>query len=198
MSTSFVDTLKRARRPDPANIAGARTDVGCVRQHNEDSLIVAAPLYAVADGMGGHAAGEVASEIAIQTLMQNAPSIANRDVLVQAIQTANLAIIDAANRGVGKPGMGTTLTAAVIDGDRALIGHVGDSRAYLLRGGLLKQITEDHSLVAELVALGELTPEEAANHPKRSIITRALGNDEDTEVDIYDISLKAHDSLLLC
>jgi protein phosphatase len=194
----LANTLKRTRRPNPANVAGARTDVGCVRDHNEDALIVAAPLYAVADGMGGHAAGEVASEIAIQTLVQNAPSIADRDVLVQAVQAANLAIIDASRRGVGKPGMGTTLTCAVIDGDRALIGHVGDSRAYLFRGGLLCQITEDHSLVAELVAIGELTPEEAAVHPKRSIITRALGNEENIEVDIYEIGLKATDRLLLC
>ncbi|MDR2109046.1 MAG: Stp1/IreP family PP2C-type Ser/Thr phosphatase [Coriobacteriales bacterium] len=193
-----MTTLRRARRPDPANVAGARTDVGCVRQHNEDALIVAAPLYAVADGMGGHAAGEVASEIAIQTVAQHAPSIADRSVLIQAIQAANLAIIDAARRGVGKPGMGTTLTVAIIDGDRALIGHVGDSRAYLLRDGLLHQITEDHSLVAELVAIGELTPEEAACHPKRSIITRALGNDEKTDADVYSLALQAADRLLLC
>jgi protein phosphatase len=198
VTPSLANTIKRTRRPDPKNTAGARSDVGCIRQHNEDALIVAPPLYAVADGMGGHAAGEVASEIAIQTLVQNAPSIADGDVLIAAMQAANLAIIEATKRGVGKSGMGTTLTALIVDGDHALIGHVGDSRVYLLRNNSLTQLTEDHSLVAELVAIGELTPEQAAIHPKRSIITRALGNDRNLSVDIYRVSLNPQDRILLC
>ncbi|MDR0501566.1 MAG: Stp1/IreP family PP2C-type Ser/Thr phosphatase [Coriobacteriales bacterium] len=198
MSATISDTWRRNRKPPKTISCGARTDVGCVREHNEDAALVAMPLFAVADGMGGHAAGEVASEIAISTLDKQAPRTANREALRCAMQNANQAIINAVLNGIGRPGMGTTMTALVVDGDRALIAQVGDSRAYLLRNNVLRQITADHSLVAELVAVGEITPEEAAIHPNRSVITRALGSEEDTQIDIFCIELLCKDRLLLC
>ncbi|MDR2714626.1 MAG: Stp1/IreP family PP2C-type Ser/Thr phosphatase [Coriobacteriales bacterium] len=180
------------------NPFGARTDVGCVREHNEDSFIAQAPLYAVADGMGGHAAGEVASEIAIQMLSEKAPGNYNPEALANAVAQANSAIQRASIKGIGKSGMGTTLTAALICGSRLLIAQVGDSRAYLLRNKELHQLTSDHSYVAELVAAGKITPEEAAVHPRRSIITRALGGDSATEPDLFTMHVKVGDRLLLC
>ncbi|NPD30973.1 Stp1/IreP family PP2C-type Ser/Thr phosphatase [Eggerthellaceae bacterium zg-1084] len=177
---------------------GSRTDVGCVREHNEDSLIVAPPLYVVADGMGGHAAGEVASEIAVSTVARHAPERADAQELGRAVQAANEAIIHAAAEGRGREGMGTTCTAAMIDEDRLVIAHVGDSRAYLYDGSRLHQLTRDHSLMANMIEAGQLTAEEARVHPNRSWITRALGNDPDTEPDLYEITVKAGDRLLLC
>jgi protein phosphatase len=183
---------------NPPNAAGSRSDVGCVRTHNEDSLIVQPPLYAVADGMGGHAAGEVASEIAIDTLAQNAPLICDTDTLIDTVHKINQAIIDAAATGQGRPGMGTTLTAAILDGNRLLVAQVGDSRAYLLHNDTLQQLTRDHSYVGELLAGGHISEQEAAIHPKRSVITRALGSDPKTEADIYEVELALGDRLLLC
>lgn len=177
---------------------GSRTDVGCVRDHNEDSLIVTPPLFAVADGMGGHAAGEVASEIAIQTLVENAPDTADGDALARAVVEANRAVIRAAVDGRGKQGMGTTMTAAVLDGVRLVVAQVGDSRAYLLHRGNLQRITRDHSLVADMVEAGEITEEQARVHPQRSVITRALGSDPRTLPDIYEMTLEGGDRLLLC
>lgn len=177
---------------------GSRTDVGCVREHNEDSLIVAAPLFVVADGMGGHAAGEVASEIATTTIANAAPEHPDAEALGRAVEQANLAIIDAVEQGVGKRGMGTTCTAAMLEGERLVIAQVGDSRAYLLHEGKLQQITRDHSLVAMMVEAGQLTPEEARVHPRRSVITRALGTDPSTVPDLYEIDVVAGDRLLLC
>ena len=177
---------------------GSRTDVGCVREQNEDSLIVAPPLFVVADGMGGHAAGEVASEIAVSTVAKNAPEHVDPDLLGAAVEEANRAIIDAALAGEGREGMGTTCTAAMLEGDRLVIAQVGDSRAYLLHKGALTQITRDHSLVATLVESGQITPAEARVHPKRSVITRALGNDPATRPDIYEVVVEAGDRLLLC
>lgn len=177
---------------------GSRTDVGCVRDHNEDSLVVAPPLFAVADGMGGHAAGEVASEITTTILADRAPKTADAEALGQAVEEANLAIIDAANEGRGREGMGTTCTAAILEGDRLVIAQVGDSRAYLLHQGKLQQLTHDHSLVAMMVEAGQLTPEEARVHPRRSVITRALGTDPTTKPDLYEIDVEAGDRLLLC
>ena len=129
----------------------ARTDVGLVREHNEDSLVAYPPLFAVCDGMGGHEAGEVASRIAVETLVKEAPSTADGTGLEHAIIAANHAVIDGARTGEGRPGMGTTCTSLIIEGNRLVIGHVGDSRAYLLRDGELIQLTQDHSLVADLV-----------------------------------------------
>ena len=188
-----------ARHSQPSDVAfGSRTDIGCVREHNEDSLCVAPPLFVVADGMGGHAAGEVASEIAVEVISELAPQTLDADALCAAVEQANLAIIQAAHEGRGRRGMGTTCTAAMIEGQRLIIAQVGDSRAYLFHEGALSQLTRDHSLVAELVEAGEITPEEARFHPRRSAITRALGSDPRTSPDLYDFSVSAGDRLLLC
>ena len=179
------------------SVFGSRTDVGCVRDHNEDTLVVAPPLYVVADGMGGHAAGEVASEIAVRTLEELAPRTADTEALCKAVVTANLSVIDAAKEN-GRQGMGTTLTAVVLEGERMAIAQVGDSRVYLLHHGNLQQITRDHSLMAEMIEAGELTEEEARIHPQRSVITRALGSDPDMIPDLYELNVAAGDRLLLC
>lgn len=177
---------------------GSRTDVGYVREHNEDSLLVSPPLFVVCDGMGGHEAGEVASEIAIGTLAARAPHITSASALGQAVEEANLQIIQAANDGHGKPGMGTTCTAAIVEGERVSIAQVGDSRAYLLHQGRLQQLTRDHSVVADLVEAGEITDEEARTHKWRSYITRALGLDPYVRPDLYEITASAGDRLMLC
>ena len=177
---------------------GSRTDIGQVREHNEDSLLVESPLFVVADGMGGHAAGEVASEIAIESMRENAPRTADCDALAKAVQTANEEIIKASLEGKGREGMGTTMTAAVIEGNRLCIAQVGDSRAYLLHNGKLQQITRDHSLMADMIEQGQITPAEARVHPNRSLITRALGNDPDMFADEYEIDIEEGDRLLLC
>lgn len=177
---------------------GSRTDVGLVRDHNEDSLTVTPPIFAVADGMGGHAAGEVASEIAIQTLLEHAPQTADGDALARAVIEANRAVIRAALDGRGKQGMGTTMTAAILEGRSLVVAQVGDSRAYLLHRGTLQRITRDHSLVADMIEAGELTEEQARVHPQRSVITRALGSDPNTLPDIYEMTLESGDRLLLC
>ena len=177
---------------------GARTDVGRGRPENEDSILVddTGGLYAVADGMGGHRAGEVASATAIETLHE-----AYRDgrPLDEAVEEANAAVFAKAADDPALRGMGTTLTAvAVLDGHTALLGHVGDSRAYLMRDGGVTQVTDDHSLVEQLVREGRLSPEEAQNHPQRAIITRALGVDAHVQVDTYRVDLKPGDRLLIC
>ncbi len=177
---------------------GSRTDVGCVRDHNEDSLVVTPPLFVVADGMGGHAAGEVASEIATTVLAEKAPKTPDAEALGRAVEEANLEIIAAAEDGRGREGMGTTCTAAILQEERLVIAQVGDSRAYLLHQGELQQLTRDHSLVAMMVEAGQLTPEEARIHPRRSVITRALGTDPSTKPDLYEIDVEAGDRLLLC
>jgi len=177
---------------------GSRTDLGCVRGNNEDSLLVKEPVFAVADGMGGHAAGEIASEIAIQILMEAELTTADPELLKQAVVDANEAIIEGALTGLGKAGMGTTLTAAIIEDNHLLIAQVGDSRAYLLCDGRLRQITRDHSLVEELISAGQITSEEARVHPNRSVITRVLGNEHNTQPDIYELALNSGDRLLVC
>lgn len=156
------------------------------------------PLYAVADGMGGHAAGEVASEIAVDILAGRTDEIFDAESLIDTVRLINRSIIEAAKTGLGRPGMGTTLTVAVIDGTRMLIAQVGDSRAYLTHNGKLQQLTRDHSYVGELLAGGHISESEAANHPKRSVITRALGSDPKTEADIYELEAAVGDRLLLC
>ena len=177
---------------------GSRTDIGNVREQNEDSLIVQPPLFVVADGMGGHAAGEVASEIAVNTISECAPRHADAEQLGSAVEQANRDIINAAIAGEGRQGMGTTCTAAVLEENRLVIAQVGDSRAYLLHSGQLIQITRDHSLMANMIEAGQITPEEARVHPNRSVITRALGNDPDTVADLYEINVEDGDRLLLC
>lgn len=177
---------------------GSRTDIGCLRDHNEDSLVVAPPLFAVADGMGGHAAGEVASEIAVNVLAERAPAHPDPEALGRAVEEANRAIIVAAHEGRGREGMGTTMTAAMLEGERLIIAQVGDSRAYLLHQGKLQQLTRDHSLMADMIEAGQLTPEEARTHPNRSVITRALGSDPHTQPDLYEINVETGDRLLIC
>ena len=177
---------------------GSRTDIGCLRDHNEDSLVVPPPLFAVADGMGGHAAGEVASEIAVRVLSELAPEHPDGEALGRAIEEANRAVIQAAREGRGRQGMGTTMTAAMLEGERLVIAQVGDSRAYLLHQGKLQQLTRDHSLMADMIEAGQLTPEEARTHPQRSVITRALGSDAHLHPDIYEINVETGDRLLIC
>ena len=198
MASSKSKTKHKQHAKGAAIAFGSRTDVGLVREHNEDSLTVTPPLFAVADGMGGHAAGEVASEIAIQTLQAHAPQTADGDDLARAVVEANRAIIRGANEGLGRRGMGTTMTAAILEGSRLVIAQVGDSRAYLLHQGQLQLITRDHSLMTELIESGQITPEQAKTHPQRSVITRALGSDPKTLPDIYEISVEEGDRLLLC
>lgn len=187
----------KQKMPRTHAIFGSRTDVGCVRERNEDSLAVSPPLFAVADGMGGHAAGDVASELAVKVLMKNAPTTADVDMLGKAVIKANHAVINEALRAE-LAGMGTTMTACVIEGTHLAIAHVGDSRAYLLHHGKLQQLTRDHSLVADMVEAGRLTEEEARVHPNRSIITRAIGSDPNMQPDLYEITASPGDRLLLC
>lgn len=183
-----------ARRDEP--YAG-ETHVGLVRSGNEDAFLVAPPLFAVADGLGGHQAGEVASSIAIDTLLEAAPRSVEAKALGRAVRQANAAVIAAAESGRGRSGMGTTLTAAMIDGTRIAVAHVGDSRAYLLHYGELQQLSQDHSMVADLVRQGQLTAEESRSHPNRSVITRALGSDPNMLVDTFEIEAAPGDRLLL-
>ena len=177
---------------------GGRTDIGYVRDHNEDSLIIIPPLFAVADGMGGHEAGEIASEITVNTLAELAPSHLDAEGLTAAVEAANYNVMKAPRQGIGRDGMGTTLTAAMLEGERLLIAQVGDSRAYLLHKGHLQQITRDHSLMADLIEAGQITPEEARVHPNRSVITRAIGSDIHMRPDIYELNVDAGDRILLC
>ena len=180
-------------------VAAGVTDVGRVRDGNEDDFLEQADrlgLVAVADGMGGHRAGEVASATALEALRA---AVAAGQPLRKAIEGANDAVLEKSESDHELHGMGTTLTAGMLGTDGSLtVGHVGDSRAYLIRDGELSQITEDHSLVEEMVRAGELTPEQAEVHPQRSIITRALGIDPVVDVDLYPIQLRAGDRVLLC
>jgi PPM family protein phosphatase len=175
---------------------GAATDIGQVREGNEDSYLVVAPLYAVADGMGGHRGGEVASSLALETVQQLFER--QEGSLSDQVSRANRAVYDRSQSDRSVSGMGTTLTAALIDENKVHLVHVGDSRAYLVRDGALTQLTEDHTLVHRMVLEGEITPEEAETHPHRSILTRALGVDESVQVDEGDVQVESGDRLLLC
>src|SRR3954453_7344324 len=174
------------------------SDLGRQRQGNEDNFFVRAPLFVVADGMGGAQAGEVASEIAVRSFDDDLPNGSLPEALVSVIQGANRRIHDKARSDESMHGMGTTTTAAYVDDDEVVIAHVGDSRAYLLRDGDLIRLTKDHSLVGELVARGKLTEEQAEQNPQRSVITRALGPEADVQVDIDIFPAKAGDLFLLC
>jgi protein phosphatase len=173
---------------------GASTHVGRVREGNEDSYMADEPLFAVADGMGGHQGGEVASKLALDTLRKATDGVA----LAQAVQDANRAVFERAGKDPALAGMGTTLTAFLVVGDTLRLAHVGDSRAYLLREGELQRITTDHTVVEGLVEKGELTPQEASIHPQRSILTRAIGVDGEVQVDQASIQPRPGDRLLLC
>src|SRR5262249_19938222 len=165
----------------------ARSDVGRVRAHNEDRYLAAPPLLAVADGMGGAQAGEVAAGVAVDHLEALGPD-PSPEALQAAIVEANEAIRRMAAEDPERAGMGTTVTAALLgDGGRLELMHVGDSRAYLLRAGGLRQLTDDHSVVAELVRRGSIAPEEAEVHPQRNVITRALGAEDGVEVDRTEV-----------
>ena len=174
------------------------SDLGRQRQGNEDNFFVRAPLFVVADGMGGAQAGEVASEIAVRSFDDELPNGSRAEALVRVIEQANKRIHDRARSDDSLHGMGTTTTAAYVDDDEVVIAHVGDSRAYLLRNGELVRLTKDHSLVGELVARGKLTEEQAEQHPQRSVITRALGPEASVQVDIDIFPAKAGDLFLLC
>lgn len=175
-----------------------RTDVGRKRKTNEDAGLCTSALFAVADGMGGHKAGEVASNIAIEHL--KAISAQQPDIwsLEKVFISANQAIATRALDESQCAGMGTTLTALWLAPNDVLVAHVGDSRAYLLRDGKLEQITTDHSIVAELVRKGVITPQEARKHPYRNVITRALGTSDSIEVDLLQLSRKKQDIWLIC
>jgi len=176
-----------------------RTDVGRQRSANEDSLVVSAPLFAVADGMGGARAGEVASAVAVEAVEGAKESSEPAEAqLASIVREANRRIYDLAVADESRRGMGTTLTLAKLHGDELSLAHVGDSRAYRLRGGELEQLTRDHSLVAELERSGQITPEVAEHHPQRSIITRALGPEPDVEVDTYTLTGREDDLFLIC
>ncbi len=174
------------------------SDVGLVRPRNEDAYLLEPPLFAVADGLGGHQAGEIASRVAMETLLGEAPSRPDPKALARAVRAANAAVMQAAEEGRGRAGMGTTLTAAMVEGTRIVIAHVGDSRAYLLEGGTLTQLTQDHSIVADMVRSGAITPETARVHPSRSVITRALGSDPNLAVDVLEVVARPGARLLLC
>jgi serine/threonine protein phosphatase PrpC len=183
--------------------AGAATDVGRVRQINEDRYLADEILFAVADGVGGHQAGEVASQTSVETLLKTfMEGEHTTEGLIRAVEAANQAVWQLAQGSREKRGMGTTLTAMALvqeDGEEQLaLANVGDSRAYMLQQGELIQLSEDHSLVEELVRDGKLTPAEAQVHPQRSIITRALGMEPAIEVDSWEIIPYTGDRILLC
>jgi len=177
--------------------SGSISHTGLVRGNNEDAILVDADhaLFAVADGVGGHRGGEVASRTAIEALRAG---VAGGRSVQDAITSANEAVIERARGDVDLTGMGTTMTAMVVAGGQVLIGHVGDSRAYLLHDGALRRVTDDHSLVEELVREGRLTPEQAESHPQRNIVTRALGLDEPVQVDVYPLDVAQGDRIILC
>jgi serine/threonine protein phosphatase PrpC len=200
--------LSKQLRLDPAQL----TDVGRKRPHNEDNMAYVIPkdpqvmakkgaLFIVADGMGGHAAGEVASEIAVDTVSNVYYQEDSEDVrvaLLRAIKQANGLIYQRAAENMLRSGMGTTCVAAVLRGGIAYIANVGDSRAYLIRAGQAKQISQDHSWVAEQVRAGLLTEDQARSHAQRNVITRCLGTQPDVEIDVFPVELQEGDALVLC
>jgi len=180
--------------------ATAVTDTGRRRMRNEDAFVFEPPLFAIADGMGGARAGEIAAGIAAAALRDSRSSVSDEDSLEAVIDEANRRVWERSVADPGTSGMGTTVTAAYVDAaqDRVIFGQVGDSRAYRLRGDTLVQVTTDHSLVAELVRSGVLTPEEAERHPQRSAITRAVGTESDIEADVFAVPAELEDLYLLC
>jgi serine/threonine protein phosphatase PrpC len=170
---------------------------GRKRRRNEDAWVCDPPLFAVADGMGGARGGEIASRVAATALGESVDGNGEQRV-VALIQEANKQVYDRAREDSDASGMGTTITVALFENGVVSIGHVGDSRAYLIRDRQLDQLTEDHSLVAELVRTGRLSPEEAETHPQRSVITRALGTDPDVDVDSFSVEARPGDVFLIC
>jgi PPM family protein phosphatase len=180
----------------------SRTDTGHRRRRNEDSHVVRPPLFAVADGMGGAQAGEVASRLAAAALdeRQGSADGNGEQRIVELVQEANRRVFQRATEDAATQGMGTTMTVALVDDAAGSVsfGHVGDSRAYRVRDGELEQLTDDHSLVGELVRSGRLSPQEAGSHPQRSVITRAVGTEPDVDVDTFTVEGRAGDVYLLC
>ena len=176
------------------------TDTGRRRMRNEDAYVFEPPLFAIADGMGGARAGEVAAGLAAHALQEARRGVVDETSLELAIAEANRRVWERSVADPSTAGMGTTVTVALVDAaaDGIVFGHVGDSRAYRLRGDLLEQITTDHSLVAELVESGVLTPEEAETHPQRSAITRAVGTESAIEIDVFTVPAELEDLVLLC
>ena len=178
---------------------GYGTDTGKKRRRNEDDYVVEPPLFAIADGMGGAQAGELASSLAAGAIREDEGAEGSGERRVtELIQEANRRVYQRSSQDAAASGMGTTMTVALVSNGNVVFGHVGDSRAYLIRNGKLDQLTEDHSLVAELVRSGKLSPEEAETHPQRSVITRALGTDPDVDVDTFSIETVPGDLFMLC
>jgi PPM family protein phosphatase len=167
------------------------------RRRNEDAWVCHPPLFAVADGMGGARGGEIASRVAATALGEDVDGSGEARV-VALIQEANRQVYERAREDSDASGMGTTITLALFESGTVSIGHVGDSRAYLIRDRKVEQLTEDHSLVAELVRTGRLSPEEAETHPQRSVITRVLGTDPEVDVDVFSVQAKPGDLFLIC
>ncbi|MCL6603558.1 MAG: Stp1/IreP family PP2C-type Ser/Thr phosphatase [Paenibacillus sp.] len=186
------------------------SDIGRVRSVNEDSVWVGATRHGytlgiIADGMGGHQAGDIASKLALNDIRHNLdslqPDISNdglRDALSAAILGANNTVFKEASSDEKYHNMGTTVVAVLLNGSAGYIGHIGDSRAYKVKEGIALQLTEDHTLVNELFKNGQISQEELENHPRRNVLTRALGTDEETKVDVLSISLEPEEVLLLC
>jgi protein phosphatase len=177
----------------------AVTDPGRKRRRNEDAYVVEPPLFAIADGMGGAQAGEIASRLATAALREGgAVETGGQERVVDLIQEANRRVYDRSSTDPNTSGMGTTITVAVVEDGSVAFGHVGDSRAYLIRDARMEQLTEDHSLVNELLKTGRLSREEAEAHPQRSVITRALGTDPNVDVDTFSVPARTGDLFLLC
>ena len=177
---------------------GVITDTGRRRRRNEDAYVCEPPLFAIADGMGGAQAGEVASRLAAAALKESRADAGGEHRIYDLIQEANRRVYARSSTDPKTSGMGTTITVALVENGNVAFGHVGDSRAYLIRDGHMEQVTEDHSLVNELMKSGKLSREEAETHPQRSVITRALGTDPDVDADTFTIEAKAGAVFLLC
>ncbi len=177
---------------------GVITDTGRKRRRNEDAYVCEPPLFAIADGMGGAQAGEVASRLAAAALKESGVETGGEQRIFDLIQEANRRVYARSSTDPKTSGMGTTITVALVENGDVAFGHVGDSRAYLIRDGRMEQVTEDHSLVNELMKSGKLSPEEAEAHPQRSVITRALGTDPDVDADTFTIEARVGDVFLLC
>ena len=185
----------------------ARTDVGRVRKGNEDSLHASANayrgLFIVADGMGGHAAGEVASEMAVEIVshdlsdLNDLDSADSHDRVARSLRDANRAVFERTRTERDKLGMGSTVSALLLSETRYVVGHVGDSRIYIVRDGVMHQLTKDHSLVQEQVDAGLLTPEQARRHPQSNVITRCIGMADEIEPDVFDGEARVGDAFLL-
>jgi protein phosphatase len=191
---------------------GCKTDLGRVRENNEDKfeyyipdnegdLALRGMAFVVCDGMGGHAAGQLASELAAKTFLDvyyNHPGDSTASALLASVKAANRFVLDVARAVPSRRGMGTTLSALILLQGQAWVAHVGDSRIYRLRGGQFEQVTKDHTWVEEAIATGQIRPEEAETHPYRHVLTRAIGTEDNVPPDIFPLELEQDDLFLLC